>query len=114
MNNKGVYQEKKMKPVQINPSGNKKSADDVHESRSGRKADKDVNTHKVRSKKSSTEEPQPMPNQTFEIDTTEDHEPPNTIITEEEGFMNSSQLVPGKLHGHEVILEVLVMKIPIS
>ena len=53
-----------------------------------------------------------MPNEVFEIDITEDHEPPNTIITKE-GLRNSSQLVTGKLLGREVILEILVMKIPI-
>ena len=63
---------------------------------------------------SSTDDPQLMPNKVFEIDTTGEHEPPNTIITEEEGFMNPSQLVTGKLLGQEVILEVLVMKIRIS
>ena len=62
---------------------------------------------------SSTEDPLLMPNKVFEIDITEDHEPPNTIITEEEGLRNSSQLVPGKLPSNEVILEILVMKIPI-
>ena len=90
MNNKGVYQ---VKPNQINPSGNKKSTDGVHESKSGRNADKHTNTHKVGSKKSSTEDPLSTPNQTFEIETTEEHEPPNTTITEEKGPKNSSELV---------------------
>ena len=116
MSNEGVYQEKKMKLNQIHMSGNKKSADGVHESKSGRNADKHTSTHKVGTKKSSTVDPLPMPNDLFKIDITEDHKPPNitTIITEEEGLKDSSHMVTGKLHGQEVILEVLVMRIPIS
>ena len=143
MNNEGVYQEEKMKLNQIHMSGNKKNADGVHESKSGRNADKHTSTHKVGTKKStdgvhksksgrnadkhtntpkvgtkkpSTVDPLPMPNHLFEIDITEDHKPPNTttIITEEKGLKNPSHMVTGKLPGQEVILEVLVMKIPIS
>ena len=115
MNNKSVYQEKKMKLNKINSSGNKKSVDGVHNSKSGRNADKHTNTHKVGTKKPSTVDPLPMPNDLFKIERTEDHKPPNTttIITEEEGLKDSSQLVTGKLHCWKVILEVLVMKIPI-
>ena len=98
MSNKGAYQEKKMEPNQINnySSGNKKSTDGVHESRSGRNADKHTNTRKVGSKKPSAEDPLPMPNDLFEIEITDDHETPNTtIITEEKGLKKSSELVTG-------------------
>ena len=85
MNNEGVYQEKKMKPNKIYSSGNKKSTDGVLERRSGRNANKHTNTHKVGTKKSSTADPLPMPNDLFEFETTGDHEPLNTttINTEE-------------------------------